>query len=321
MRRHIKSAFDGLRSSIRELYARLLEREISRTPAHIAVIQDGNRRYARERGKDTSAGHRAGAETAQQLLEWCDDLDIEELTLYAFSTENFDRPDAEREALFDLIADRLYELADDNAVHDREVRVRAIGQTHRLPDRVRGAITYADEQTEGYDRLQLNVALAYGGRAQLRDVARELAHDAVDGKLDPVSIDVEAVKTRLMAEPTQPVDLIIRTGGEERTSNFLPWHASGNEAAVYFCAPYWPEFSRAHLLRAIRTYEAREQSWRRTRIERGRALVGALADSKPAVATRLREQVERDRAVSDNETDTDTIDDNIVCSADLTVDE
>jgi len=321
MRQHIKSAFDGLRSSVRELYARLLEREISRTPAHIAVIQDGNRRYARERGKDTSAGHRAGAETAQKLLEWCDDFDIEELTLYAFSTENFDRPDAEREALFDLIADRLYELADDDAVHDREVRVRAIGQIHRLPDRVRDAIAYADGQTEGYDRLQLNVALAYGGRAQLRDVAREMAREAVDGELDPTSIDVEAVETRLMAEPTQPVDLIIRTGGEERTSNFLPWHASGNEAAVYFCAPYWPEFSRAHLLRAIRTYEAREQSWRRTRIERWRALAGALADSKPAVATRLREQIERDRTISDSGTDTDIMDDDTVCSADLPADE
>jgi len=280
-----------LQHHVRQLYARLLEREVSQSPAHVAVIQDGNRRYARERGKDKSEGHRAGAETAKQVLEWCDDLGVEELTLYAFSTENFDRPQAEREALFDLIADRLYELADEEAVHDREVRVRAIGQLHRLPERVQDAITYAHDRTEGYERLQLNVALAYGGRAQLRDVAQEMVEEVIEGDRAPEEIDVEVIESRLMSGPTQPVDLIIRTGGEERTSNFLPWHASGNEAAVYFCAPYWPEFSRAHLLRAIRTYESREQSWRRTRVARMKALAGAIADTKPAVAARLHRRI------------------------------
>lgn len=292
-----------LQHHVRQLYARLLEREVSQSPAHVAVIQDGNRRYARERGKDKSEGHRAGAETAKQVLEWCDDLGVEELTLYAFSTENFDRPQAEREALFDLIADRLYELADEEAVHDREVRIRAIGQLHRLPERVQDAITYAHDRTEGYERLQLNVALAYGGRAQLRDVAQEMVEEVIEGDRAPEEIDVEVIESRLMSGPTQPVDLIIRTGGEERTSNFLPWHASGNEAAVYFCAPYWPEFSRAHLLRAIRTYESREQSWRRTRVARMKALAGAIADTKPAVAARLHRRIPTTE--SDSESDGD----------------
>jgi len=297
-----------LRSGIQGLYGRLLEREISKTPDHVAVIQDGNRRYARERGKNKSEGHRAGAETAERVLEWCDELGIEELTLYAFSTENFDRPQQEQEALFDLIADRLYELADDDAVHKREVRVRAIGQLHRLPRRVQDAIAYAHEQTDDYDRLQLNVALAYGGRAQLRDVAQSIVQDVVAGEYDPTAIDVELIESRLMTGPTQPVDLIIRTGGEERTSNFLPWHASGNEAAVYFCAPYWPEFSRTHLLRAIRTYEAREQSWRRTRIARAKTLAGAIAESKPAVAARLRERVSATDSESSAKADAETDD-------------
>ena len=294
-----------IQNGVRQVYARLLEQEISTTPAHIAVIQDGNRRYARERGKDKSEGHRAGAETAERVLEWCDDLGVEELTLYAFSTENFDRAQAERDALFDLIADRLYELADEEAVHDREVRVRAIGQLHRLPERVQDAITYAHDRTGDYDHLQLNVALAYGGRAQLRDVAQEMVEDVVDGNRAPADIDVEAIESRLMSGPTQPVDLIIRTGGEERTSNFLPWHASGNEAAVYFCAPYWPEFSRAHLLRAIRTYESREQSWRRTRIARAKALAGAIADSKPAVAARLRRRIHNRGTDTESDADAD----------------
>ena len=301
---NLNALFEPVQNGVRQVYARLLEREISTTPAHIAVIQDGNRRYARERGKDKSEGHRAGAETAKQVLEWCDDLEVEELTLYAFSTENFDRPQAEREALFDLIADRLYELADEEAVHDRAVRVRAIGQLHRLPERVQDAITYAHDRTGEYDRLQLNVALAYGGRAQLRDVAQEMVEEVVEGDRTPADIDVEAIESRLMSGPTQPVDLIIRTGGEERTSNFLPWHASGNEAAVYFCAPYWPEFSRAHLLRAIRTYESREQSWRRTRIARIKALAGAIADSKPAVAARLRRRLPSTDTDSESEGDT-----------------
>lgn len=132
-----------------------------------------------------------------------------------------------------------------------------------------------------------------------------MVEDVVDGDRAPADIDVEAIESRLMSGPTQPVDLIIRTGGEERTSNFLPWHASGNEAAVYFCAPYWPEFSRAHLLRAIRTYESREQSWRRTRIARAKALAGAIADSKPAVAARLRRRIHNRGTDAESDADAD----------------
>jgi tritrans,polycis-undecaprenyl-diphosphate synthase [geranylgeranyl-diphosphate specific] len=267
-----------LRGLARRLYERVLEHEVAGVPAHVAVIQDGNRRYAREHGEETTDGHRAGADTTERVLEWCADLGVEELTLYAFSTENFDRPPEEREALFDLIAEKLRTFADRPEVHDRGVRIRAIGETERLPERVREAIAYAEGRTAGHDAFQLNVALAYGGRAELLGVARDVARSAAAGECDPEDVTVGTIENRLTTGPTRDVDLIIRTGGAERTSNFLPWHANGNEAAVCFCAPYWPEFSRIDFLRAIRTYESRRESWRKTRAQRAAALVRAAGD-------------------------------------------
>ena len=286
---------DRLRRLGRRAYERLLERELSGAPDHVAVIQDGNRRYASKQGADATDGHREGAETTESVLHWCDELDVRELTLYAFSTENFERPPEEREALFDLIEEKLREFADADRVHDSEVRIRAIGETHRLPDRVRDAIDYAEARTAGYDRLHLNIALAYGGRAELLSAARDVTDAVADGDLEPGEIDVETVEERLYGGPVRDVDLIIRTGGDERTSNFLPWHANGNEAAVYFCAPYWPEFSRIDFLRAVRTYESREESWQRARTDRAVALVRAVAGMElaeaRAVTGRLTEQL------------------------------
>ncbi|WP_435197180.1 polyprenyl diphosphate synthase [Natronomonas sp. EA1] len=287
-----------LRRVALRLYERLLERELSGAPAHVAVIQDGNRRYAESKGRPRTDGHEAGAETTEAMLRWCRDLGVEELTLYAFSTENFDRPADEREALFDLIEEKLYAFADRDEIHDHEVRIRAIGEVERLPERVREAVAYAESRTRGYDSLHLNIALAYGGRAELLNVAREAARDVREGELAPAEITPEELDGRLTEQATRDVDLIIRTGGDERTSNFLPWHANGNEAAVFFCSPYWPEFRRVDFLRAIRTYESRQASWRRTRAERARALVGTLTDvdlpEARAVLGRFRESLPED---------------------------
>ncbi len=124
---------------LRRTYERVLEREIGGGPTHVAVIQDGNRRYARKQGQETPSGHRAGADTSEQVLNWCEELDIKELTLYAFSTENFNRPAEEREPLFDLIESKLDELADSDRVHDTGVCIRVLGDIERLPQRVRDA--------------------------------------------------------------------------------------------------------------------------------------------------------------------------------------
>jgi len=269
------------RALAQSVYERLLERELSETPSHVAVIQDGNRRYAREQGADKTEGHREGAETTESLLRWCEDLAVEEVTLYAFSTENFDRPAEEREHIFDLVEHKLRSFAEADRVHENEVRIRAIGETEMLPERVQDAIDYAAQRTAGYDELYLNVALAYGGRAELLGATREIARSVDDGNLDPAAVDVDTVEDRLYEGPTRDVDLIVRTGGDERTSNFLPWHANGNEAAVYFCAPYWPEFRKIDFLRAIRTYENREATWRRTRARRALTLVRALGPETP----------------------------------------
>lgn len=273
-----------------DLYERNLEREFSGVPSHIAIIQDGNRRYANKHGEGPSVGYRAGAKTTESILGWCADLGVEELTLYAFSTENFNRPPEQREELFDLIESKLTTFADEPEVHEREVNIRAIGQTHRLPERVRDAIDYAESKTAEYDRLTLNVALAYGGRAELLDAARGVARAVEQGELDPEEIGVDEIEQRLYSHSGRAVDLIIRTGGDERTSNFLPWHANGNEAAVFFCTPYWPEFRRIDLLRAIRTYESRQQSWRRTRVQRALTLLRVLG-SDDRLRARLRRQV------------------------------
>ncbi|WP_254864729.1 polyprenyl diphosphate synthase [Halovivax gelatinilyticus] len=268
-------------------YERLLQRELDgpdRAPTHVAVIQDGNRRYARRKGEAATAGHRAGAETTERVLEWCQDVGVSELTLYAFSTENFNRPPDERAALFDLLCEKLREFADADRVHENDVCIRALGDVERLPERVQEAIEYAESRTAQYDRFVLNVALAYGGRNELLTAARSVAGDVERGDLDPDDIDVEAIERRLYERPVRDVDLIIRTGGDERTSNFLPWHANGNEAAVYFCTPHWPAFSRADFLRAVRTYEHRERSWRRTRARRALALLKAVGEPELAEA-------------------------------------
>jgi len=268
-----------LRSAAEALYERVLLAELDETPTHVAVIQDGNRRYASKQGADATDGHRAGADTTEALLNWCDELGIEEVTLYTFSTENFERSPEEREALFDLIEEKLREFADADRVHEAGVHIRAIGEIHRLPDRVQDAVAYAHERTAQYDTLKLNVALAYGGRAELLGATRTIAREVAAGERDPESVDVAAVESALYEGPTHDVDLIVRSGGDERTSNFLPWQANGNEAAVAFSAPYWPEFRKIDFLRSIRRYENREESRRLSRARRARALVRALGSA------------------------------------------
>ncbi|WP_436901633.1 polyprenyl diphosphate synthase [Halovenus halobia] len=292
-----------LRAPVERLYARVLESELEATPSHIAVIQDGNRRYAAKEGVEKTAGHRQGAETTEALLKWCAELDIEEVTLYTFSTENFERPEDERKALFDLVTEKLRDFADADDVHEQEVRIRAIGEIDTLPERVRDAVSYAESRTEQYDRLNLNIALAYGGRAELLGATRTIAEQVESGDLDPADVDASTVDKALPDGPTSNVDLIIRSGGDERTSNFLPWQANGNEAAVYFTAPYWPEFRRIDFLRALRTYNYRDESWHQSRIRRARALIGVLGETLTGAAG----QVSADDELQDGDSAENTV--------------
>lgn len=304
--------FKRLKQWLCDRYVDKIQRSVDLTPDHVAVIQDGNRRYARERGLDPSEGHVHGATTTEDMLHWCDEFGITEVTLYTFSTENFARPTEELTELFDLIENRLHSFADADLVHDNEVAIRGLGEISRLPDRVNEAVAYAEQRTQQYDTLKLNVALAYGGRNELLRTAQQLTQQVADGELEPDAITVDLIGEQLYSESVQDVDLVIRTGGDERTSNFLPWHANGNEAAVYFCTPYWPEFNKVEFARAIRTYEAREQSLQETRLRRALSLAHAVKQAeyqqRPHLIYRLRNQLTQETAaqfVSTVDTDPD----------------
>jgi tritrans,polycis-undecaprenyl-diphosphate synthase [geranylgeranyl-diphosphate specific] len=240
------------------LYEQLLKREISREGQveHIAIIQDGNRRYARNKGLPQQLGHSLGAKTTEKVLDWCLELGLKHITLYAFSTENFNRSREERLYLFDLIKSKFDDLYKSKKVYENKIRIRAIGRTDLLPRDLQEAIARAEEATRGFDRLFLNVALAYGGQGELVDAARALARQVKEGRIKAEKVNESLISKYLYPQdglPVPKVDLIIRTGGDCRTSNFLPWQANGNECAAYFCAPYWPEFRKLDFMRAIRT--------------------------------------------------------------------
>ncbi len=248
----------SLRSLIEPVYERILAHQCTAVPRHVAIIQDGNRRYARNRGADTGVGHRAGADTTERLLGWACDLGVEHITLYSFSTENFNRDPGELGELFSLFREKFLATVTDERVHRYGIRVRMVGDRSLLPPDLLEAVETAEAATIGYTRFHLNIALAYGGRNEIVSAARRILADAAEGRVQPAEITPALVEESLAdGAALPPVDLIIRTGNEYRTSNFLPWQANGNECAVYFCAPYWPQFRKIDLLRAIRVYQER----------------------------------------------------------------
>ncbi len=245
------------------LYERQLKREISRgrPVEHVAIILDGNRRFARKMGLPSVLGHRKGADTLESVLDWCLDLKIKHITVYAFSTENFNRCEEEKSYLFDLMKRKLLELAISERIHLNRVKIRAIGRIDLLPRDLQEAITKAEIATKSYDNINFNVAMAYGGQGELADAARELAWQVKAGSIRAKDVNEEIIGRYLYPHndnSVPKVDLIIRTGGELRTSNFLPWQANGNECAAYFCAPYWPEFRKVDFMRAVRTAQGRK---------------------------------------------------------------
>ncbi|MEZ5336432.1 MAG: polyprenyl diphosphate synthase, partial [Methanolobus sp.] len=231
-----------------------------KVPRHVAIIMDGNRRYARKLGKITSFGHSRGADVTEFVIDWACKLGVEYLTIYAFSTENFNRSDDEKDKLFDLIRVKFDEIVIDERTHERKMRVHAIGEIEKLPESLKESIKNVELVTSEYDKFNLIVAVAYGGRQEIVQAVREIATKIESGELEPEDITEETISSHLYPSGSAAlpdVDLIIRTGGDERVSNFLPWQANGSECAAYFCAPYWPEFRKIDLLRSIRIYQSR----------------------------------------------------------------
>jgi tritrans,polycis-undecaprenyl-diphosphate synthase [geranylgeranyl-diphosphate specific] len=247
-----------VRTLIDPVYERYLRIQCRHVPNHIAIIQDGNRRYARLLGMDTEEGHRAGAEKTEEMLDWAHELGVKHITLYSFSTENFSRDKTEVNHLFTIFKEKFVSVLTDERVRKHRIRVQMVGDRSRLPDDLLATIDAAEEATKDHTGFYLNVALAYGGRNEIVLAARDILGGVVNKTIDPQSIDVRMVEEHLHgSKGIPPVDLIIRTGNDCRTSNFLPWLASGHESAVYFCAPYWPLFRKIDLLRAIRIYDQR----------------------------------------------------------------
>jgi len=247
-----------LRPLIEPLYERYLKVQYQNVPNHIAIIQDGNRRYAKMLGIDTPKGHRAGADKTEEMLDWAHELGIRHITLYTFSTENFSRQKDEVAHLFALFKEKFLSVLHDERVEKYKIRVQMVGDRSMLPDDLLDAVNKAEKATQDNTGFHLNIALAYGGRNEIVLAAREILSAVANNEVSPDMIDVHMVEQHLHDKKgIPPVDLIIRTGNDYRTSNFLPWLANGHESAVYFCAPYWPLFRKIDLLRAIRIYDQR----------------------------------------------------------------
>jgi len=237
--------------------------EADEIPSHIGIILDGNRRWAQSQGIFRGLGHEEGANRAEELLDWCHELGIKTVTLYVLSTENLDRSPEELKELFRLIEARLGRLLNDERIERYRVNVRAIGHLDLLPDSIIELLGAIEKKTAGYSEHYLNIAVAYGGRAEITDVVRSVAQDVKDGKLDPGSITQETVSKRLYTSylPNQEPDLIIRTSGEERMSGFLLWQGAYSE--LVFVDVFWPAFRLIDLLRAVRTYQKRRRRYGR----------------------------------------------------------
>ncbi|MFZ2070927.1 MAG: polyprenyl diphosphate synthase [Halobacteriota archaeon] len=278
--RNVAGLCNWLRGRAYGEYEKLLEDEIleRRLPEHVAIIMDGNRRYARKIGVSTEEAYLYGAEITENVIDWCFGIGVKQLTVYAFSIENFCRTEEERVQLFKLMQEKFRKISTDERVHKHGVRVRAMGNISLLPEVVRAAIKKAELATEQYTQFKLYIALAYSGRREIVDSVRIIGDMVKKGLLSVDAIDEETVSRHLyvheiedgelVPEAKTAVDLIIRTGGEMRLSNFVPWQALGNECAVYFCAPFWPEFRRIDFLRAIRTYQEREEEKRQSTVTR-----------------------------------------------------
>jgi tritrans,polycis-undecaprenyl-diphosphate synthase [geranylgeranyl-diphosphate specific] len=250
------------RGVLERAYAERLRREVlaGEVPRHVAVILDGNRRHARRQGLAPTDGHLLGSETLERLLDWCRRLGVHTLTVYALSTENLRRDPAEVGTLMDLFAGKLAELARDERVHRHRIRVRVLGRPDLLRPDVAAAAVRVEAATAGYDAFEFRICLAYGGRQEIVDAVRSIADDVAAGRLAPGAVDEPLLGARLCAGADEP-DLLIRTGGEVRLSNFLLFQAA--YAELVFTDVHFPAFRELDFLRIVRTYQQRARRFGR----------------------------------------------------------
>ncbi len=248
----------SLRSLAYELYERHLRKSLpaDRIPHHIGVMCDGNRRWARKSGEEVEDGYIAGGEKIPEFLGWCQDLGVEVVTLWLLSTDNFGRPEHEVKPILDVVENLVDTLAAAG-----KWRLRPMGALDLLPDATARALKEAAERTAGIDGMEVNVAVAYGGRRELTDAMRSLLNEYASRgtSIEELAdiLDVEHIAEHLYTRGQPDPDLVIRTSGEQRLSGFLLWQSAHSE--YYFCEALWPDFRHVDFLRAVRSYAERER--------------------------------------------------------------
>lgn len=225
----------------------------------MAIILDGNRRWAKKNLMISKNGHWKGADAVENLLDWCEEFDIKIITLYVLSVENLDRGDLELDYLYDLIKNRLEKLYNDPRIHKNKMRVKAIGKIELLPEPIKDVLYRLDDVTKDYKDHFLNIAIAYGGQNELVDAVKKIGEKVKNGTLDVEQIDKEEIESNLYTShlPQSSPDMILRTSGEKRLSGFLMWQSAYSE--LVFMDIFWPEFRKIDLMRAIRTFQKRKR--------------------------------------------------------------
>ena len=234
------------------------ELDKNRIPQHIAIIMDGNGRWASERGKERSFGHQAGVDTVRRITSECTRMGVKYLTLYTFSTENWSRPADEISALMGLVLSSL----EDEIFMKNNVRFQVVGDIQRLPEEVQQKLQETMEHTAGNTAMTMVVALSYSSRWEITQAAKAIAADVKAGKLNVEDVTEELVSQHLVTNFMPDPELLIRTGGELRISNYLLWQIA--YAELYFCDTYWPDFSEEDLHKAIASYQARQRRFGKT---------------------------------------------------------
>lgn len=227
-------------------------------PEHVAIIMDGNGRWATERGKPRSYGHQAGVDAITRIASESARMGIKYLTMYAFSTENWNRPTDEVSALMGLVLTALEE----EIFMKNDIRFYVIGDRSRMPDDVNRKLSEVEEHTKNNKRMLLTAALSYSSKWELSNAVRQIAEKVKDGDLDPQAIDDQIINDHLQTNMMPDVDLLIRTGGELRISNYLLWQCAYSE--FYFCDTYWPDFMEEDLHKAIENYQQRQRRYGKT---------------------------------------------------------
>jgi len=229
-------------------------------PKHIAIIMDGNGRWAKSKGYKRVLGHERGTSTVNQIVEACVDLGVEYLTLFAFSTENWQRPKYEVNSLMKLLVSSMRKELQN--MHDKKIKLSAIGNIKKLPDKVKDQLKEVMDATATYGKLKLTLALSYSSRDELIDAVKSISRKVKDNVIDVDSINQSTINTHLYTHDLPDVDLLIRTSGEQRISNFMLWQIA--YAELYFCDVLWPDFTKEHLFEAINNFQKRERRFGKT---------------------------------------------------------